>query len=189
MSLCSLFLCRNSKTCCGTLPPMVKPGALVIDVASVKTGPAKLMQDILPAHADIIGTHPLFGPQSGKNGIEGLNIAVCSIRGDRTDGVCRFLSDNLKLNVMRATPEEHDRELAYVQGLTHLLSRVIVSLDLPKFRFTTKTFDYMQKMVDMVRHDSDELFLAIAKENPFSDEAKKAFFDAAHKLEDKLGRS
>jgi len=170
------------------IAPIIRPGTLVMDVASVKVKPAQLMQDILPAHADIVGVHPLFGPQSGKNGIEGLNVAVCNIRGQRGDGVGRFLADTLKLNVLRATPEEHDRELAYIQGLTHLLARVIVSLDLPEFRFTTKAYDHMQKMVDMVRHDSDELFLAIAKENPFSGGAKKAFFEAAYKLEDKLGR-
>jgi prephenate dehydrogenase len=159
-----------------------------MDVASIKMKPVKLMQDILPPHADIIGLHPLFGPQSGKSGIEGLNIAVCSVRGARVDGVCGFLDDTLKLQVHRATPEEHDRELAWIQGLTHLLAKVIVSLDLPAFRFTTKTFDYMKQMVEMVRYDSDELFLAIERENPFAAEAKRAFFEAARKLEDRLNQ-
>jgi prephenate dehydrogenase len=89
---------------------------------------------------------------------------------------------------MRATPEEHDRELAYVQGLTHLLAKVIVALDLPNFRFTTRSFEHLQRAVEMVRYDSDELFLAIEKENPFSKDAKQAFFKAARKLEDKLNR-
>lgn len=167
---------------------LVKPGALVVDVASIKIGPAKLMQEILPAHTAIVGTHPLFGPQSGKDGIAGLNIAVCDVRGARAESVARFLADTLKLNVLRATPEEHDRELAYVQGLTHLLAKVIVSLDLPQFRFTTRTYEYLMKTVEMVRYDSEELFRAIERENPFSAEAKKAFFDAARRLEDKLGR-
>jgi prephenate dehydrogenase len=170
------------------IAPLIKPGALVVDVGSIKMGPAKLMQEILPPHAAIVGTHPLFGPQSGKDGIEGLNIAVCEVRGARAEGVERFLADMLKLNVMRATPEAHDRELAYVQGLTHLIAKVIVALDLPGFRFTTCTYEYMLKMVEMVRHDSDELFRAIEKENPFSSEAKQAFFTAARRLEDDLSR-
>lgn len=171
------------------IAPKLRAGTLVIDVASVKLKPVELMQKILPPHVDIVGTHPLFGPQSGKDGIKGLNIVVANVRGNRAGPVCSFLREKLGLNVFEATAEEHDRELAYVQGLTHLLAKVVVALDLPKFRFTTKTYDYMQKMVDMVRHDSDDLFMAIERENPFVGEAKRAFFDAARHLEDRLNRT
>ena len=165
---------------------IVRPGTLVIDVGSVKMKPAKLMRDILPAHADAVGTHPLFGPQSGKKGIKGLNIVVCDVRGGRAACVRRFCRNKLGLNVFAATPQQHDRELAYVQGLTHLLAKVIVSLKLPKFRFTTRTYEYMDQMVETVRYDSDELFRAIERENPFTKKAKKEFFAAARKLEEKL---
>lgn len=168
------------------LAPHLKPGALVIDVASVKIKPTEFMKKLLPAHAAIVGTHPLFGPQSGKGGIEGLNIAVCNVRGDRAKGVSAFLHEVLKLNVFETTPEDHDRQLAYVQGLTHLLAKVIVALDLPDFQLTTKTYDLMQQMIGMVRYDSDELFKAIERENPFTLEAKKAFFAAARQLEEAL---
>ena len=84
------------------------------------------------------------------------------------------------------TPEEHDREAAYVQGLTHMLAKIVVALDLPSMRFPTRTYELMQQMVEMVRHDSDELFCAIERENPFAAEAKRAFFAAARKLEEKL---
>lgn len=166
--------------------PWVKQGALVLDVASVKTKPADLMLSLLPDSVDIIGTHPLFGPQSGKDSIEGLNMALCNLRGNRAACVSDFLQNKLKLNVQPTTPQEHDKEMAYVQGLTHLLAKVVVSLDLPKFKFTTKTYDYMDQMVEMIRYDSDDLFKAIARENPFSGEAKKAFFAAARRLEEKL---
>ena len=53
--------------------PFIKPGALVVDVASVKVKPTGWMEQHVPAHADIVGLHPLFGPQSGKNGIAGLS--------------------------------------------------------------------------------------------------------------------
>lgn len=171
------------------LAPLLKPDALVIDVASVKIKPTEMMQKILPESVAIVGTHPLFGPQSGKNGIAGLNIAVCNVRGDRAAGVAAFLRDQLKLKVFEITAEDHDRQLAYVQGLTHLLAKVIVSLDLPEFQLTTKTYDLMTQMINMVRYDSDELFKAIERENPFTVEAKKSFFAAARKLEEALEHS
>ena len=63
------------------IAPLVRPGTLVIDVCSIKTRPMAILCDTLPDHVDIVGTHPLFGPQSGRDGIAGLRIAVCPGRG------------------------------------------------------------------------------------------------------------
>ena len=168
---------------------VVNPDALVLDVASVKIKPVAAMAEILPPSVAIVGTHPLFGPQSGKNGIAGLNIVLCDVRGGRLDEVARFCTERLGLRVSAVSPETHDREAAYVQGLTHMLAKIVVAMDLPPMRFPTRTYELMTQMVEMVRYDSDELFRAIERENPFSPEAKKAFFDAAHGLEDRLSRS
>jgi hypothetical protein len=53
---------------------------------------------------------------------------------------------------------------------------------------TTKTYGYMQQMIEMVRYDSDDLFCAIERENPFTTEAKQRFFAAASQLEDRLSQ-
>ncbi|MDE1900676.1 MAG: prephenate dehydrogenase [Alphaproteobacteria bacterium] len=168
------------------IAPLLRPGALVVDVGSVKIKPVAQMLEILPPHIAVVGTHPLFGPQSGKNGIAGLNIAVCEGRGGRAGEVARFCADALGLRVFEVTPEDHDRQMGYVQALTHLLAKVVVALDLPDMQLTTRTYELMQQMVDMVRYDSDELFRAIERENPFTEQAKKNFFAAARALEDRL---
>ena len=168
------------------IAPFLNQGALVLDVASVKIKPIEAMLDLLPPSVSIVGTHPLFGPQSGKNGIADLNIVLCDVRGGRGDEVARFCTDKLGLHSFMVTPEEHDRETAYVQGLTHMLAKIVVLMDLPPMRFPTKTYELMQQMVEMVRYDSDDLFRAIERENPFARTAKEAFFAAARHLEDKL---
>ena len=147
------------------------------------------MLEILPPHISIVGTHPLFGPQSGKNGIAGLNIAVCEVRGNCGNAVASFCSEKLGLKVFQVTPEEHDHEAAYVQGLTHMIAKMLVSLDLPQFKMTTKTYELIDRAVDFVRYDSDELFRTIERENPFVEETKKSFFAAARKLEKKLSEN
>ncbi len=164
-----------------------RPGQLVIDVGSVKELPAKILQKHLPKGVDIIGLHPLFGPQSGKNGIRGLNISVCNVRGSRNAKLINFFKNKLGLKVIEATPTQHDMELAYVQGLTHLIGKVFVSLGLPKFSQSTKTYDLLEQMVEMVRYDSDELFRTIERDNPYTADAKKDFFKAVAALEKKLG--
>ncbi|MFA5041751.1 MAG: prephenate dehydrogenase [Bdellovibrionales bacterium] len=171
------------------ISPYLKKNALVIDVASVKIKPCAAMKKLLPKSVSIVGTHPLFGPQSGKAGIKGLNIAVCDVRGGQGSCVARFCVAKLGLRVTQVTPEEHDREAAYVQGLTHMLAKIVLSLNLPEMRFPTYTYELMQQMVEMVRYDSDDLFHAIERENPFSKEAKRAFFAAAKALEAKMAKA
>jgi prephenate dehydrogenase len=168
------------------IAPLLKPDALVLDVSSVKIKPVQAMLDVLPVGVAVVGTHPLFGPQSGKNGIAGLNIAVCEGRGGRGADVVRFCAEKLGLNATLVSADEHDREAAYVQGLTHMLAKIVLSLDLPSMRFPTRTYELMQQMIEMVRYDSDELFHAIERENPHAEQAKKNFFAAARQLETKL---
>ena len=158
-------------------------GTLVLDVGSVKYDIAKLLEKELPAHVDIVCTHPLFGPQSGKNGIAGLKIAVCPVRGqERAQKVVDFLRDVLELNVIVTTPEDHDREIATVQGLTHMVAKILLEMEpLPK-NLTTKSYERIIEAVDMLRYDSMELFLAIERDNPFSRDVRTTFFEKADAL-------
>jgi len=173
---------------CRQIAPYLKPGALVLDVCSVKEEPIAAMLENLPAHVDIVGTHPLFGPQTGANGITGLRIALCNVRGDRLDCVEAFLSKELRLKTIVTTAEEHDRQLAFVQGLTHLMSKIVVEMDMPPLDHTTETFDIMMRMVESVRYDSEELFRAIENRNRFVGQTRRQFFDAARTIEERLAQ-
>src|SRR5437899_3211004 len=77
----------------------VKPNALVLDICSVKVIPMQMLQKYLPASVEYIGTHPIFGPQSGRYGIDGLQIAVCKgrVSESRYKAFIRFLHKKLKL--------------------------------------------------------------------------------------------
>jgi prephenate dehydrogenase len=168
------------------IAPHVRRDALVLDVCSIKVKPLAILAEILPPFVDIVGTHPLFGPQSGRNGIVGLRVAVCPVRGRRARLVGRFLRVAFGLEVIVTTPDAHDRQMAYVQGLTHLISRTVMAMDIPKLDQTTATFGHLMRMVDTVRHDSDALFRTIAMDNPYVDEVKTRFFKAAQDLEASL---
>jgi prephenate dehydrogenase len=169
---------RHLRTVAQAIAPHLKPGALVVDVCSVKVEPLSILDEELPAHADIVGTHPLFGPQSGRDGIAGLRIAVCPARGRRSALVERFLRRRLRLAAVRMSPEQHDRQMAYVQGLTHLISRIVLAMDVPPLEHKTATYAHLESMVGMVRHDSDELFRTIMADNPFTDDVMQSFVRA-----------
>jgi prephenate dehydrogenase len=169
----------------------LKPGALVLDVCSVKLVPAQLMRDLLPDTVEAIGTHPLFGPQSGRDGIAGLTMAVCPIREEtpkspRVRRVAAFARKALRLKVFITTPEAHDREAAMVQGLTHLIAKVLVQMEPLPRRMTTASFDRLMQAVDMVRYDAAEVFLAIERLNPYAADVRHRFFTLSAQLQETL---
>ena len=67
---------------CRTHGPRLTAGQIVADTCSVKQRPVEWMLRYLPERVHILGAHPLFGPDSGKDGIAGLKIAVCPVRID-----------------------------------------------------------------------------------------------------------
>lgn len=165
------------------IAPFLQPGALVLDVCSVKVEPLRLLADILPADCAVVGTHPLFGPNSSAAGIAGRKISVCEIRGGRSDCVAAFLRDRLGLGVIVTTPEDHDRQLAVAQGLTHLIGRVLDAMDLPTIEQTTAAYDHLRAMADIVGAVSPEVADAVAGRNPHSAAVRRRFYEAVAELE------
>ncbi len=177
---------RTLKALAEKIAPFVHPRALVIDVGSVKIKPARWLQDALPKSVYILCTHPLFGPQSARKGIHDLEIVVCPVRLRRLKPIVRFFEKTLDLKVSIATPEEHDKALAAVQGLTHLIAKVMSGLEPLPTVHTTRSYDLMIQGIGLVQGDSDELFLSIERDNPFAGEVRKRFFAEIDVLRSRL---
>jgi arogenate dehydrogenase (NADP+) len=60
-----------------------KKGPLVVDVLSVKEHARQTMLKHLPEECDILCTHPMFGPDSGRNGWHNLNFVYEKTRVDK----------------------------------------------------------------------------------------------------------
>ena len=118
---------------------LLKENALVIDVCSVKEYPVKLMKEILPEKIKLLATHPLFGPDSASETLEGNSIVLCKIR--LTDDCYQKIKSHLQkkgLIVIEATPEEHDKEIAVSLALTHFIGRALADFKAKKLRITTE---------------------------------------------------
>ena len=165
---------------------LVKPKSVIFDLSSVKVKPIDLMVKHLPKDVEIIGTHPLFGPQSGKNGIAGLNMVICPVRTKKNGNLSRFFSEELKLNVLERTPENHDQQMAYVQALTHFIGRSINEMDIPDVEQKTPAYQYLLDIKRNVGRDSMDLFLTIELENPYAKEVRENFIKELQKLNEKL---
>ncbi|MBS7543945.1 prephenate dehydrogenase [Ancylobacter oerskovii] len=164
-------------TCLAELSGHLRPGQIVIDVCSVKQEPARLMQALLPPGVDLLATHPMFGPQSAGDDVAGHRIVLCPLRGRQWRRVAAFLRRKLGLEIIVTSPEEHDRQAAMSQGLTHMLARAFESFGaVPTIR--TPSFDLLMRALSMVRGDSPEVYDAIIGGNPHVGPMRDRLVDA-----------
>ena len=163
--------------------PFVQPNALIADVSSVKVKPMQLMEKYFPDTVQIVGTHPLFGPQSGKNGIENLNLVLCPVRTSRAEIIRKFFSNILKLNVLERSPEIHDQQMAYVQALTHFVGRAVNNMDIPDVEQKTPAYQYLLDIKRNLGQDSMDLFLTIENENPYAKDVRQKFMTELERLD------
>ncbi|MBI4361282.1 prephenate dehydrogenase/arogenate dehydrogenase family protein [Candidatus Micrarchaeota archaeon] len=170
------------------IAPHLKKGAWVADVGSVKIEPVEWMEKILPKTVNVIGTHPIFGPQSGRNGIQGLPIIVCPVRGDSAK-VTAFLEGTLKLHVVQSTPEKHDEDMAYSQALAHFVGQALKEMDLPDVKEKAATYEALLAIRDLVKYDSPELFETIQKENPHAETVRQRFMDQLEEIHKRLRKA
>ena len=156
--------------------PFVVPRARVFEVASVKLKPLTLLDRLLPPSVALLGLHPMFGPQSGRHGIGGLKVVLCHPAPPRPAAapraVRRLLEGRLGLQVFVMSPERHDHQMAYIQGLTHWFARALREIELPSPELATVAYQHMLAIEENLRHDSEALFLTIERENPFGASAR-----------------
>lgn len=168
--------------------PHLRPEVLVIDVASVKVRPAQLLERRLGEHMRFLGLHPMFGPQSGRDGLPGLKVVVCRPpRQGPTDAQLRSVTSHLEslgLDLLEMNAADHDREMAYVQGLTHWMAKALREIHLPDLRLATPAYRHLLKIEEILREDSLDLFLTIQRENPFAEGARRELEEKLQEIED-----
>jgi prephenate dehydrogenase len=149
------------------IAPLVRPGHTIADTCSVKIVPAQLMERHLPAGVGLLATHPMFGPDSAKAGLEGLPVVLHDLRdaAEPLEFWAKTFS-GLGMNVLRLTPEEHDEAAAYTQGVTHFLGRVLDDMGLKGHPIATRGYQRLLDLVQQTCNDPFQLFLDMQNYNP-----------------------
>lgn len=165
----------------------VSRNSLVLDVCSLKEFSEDIMKKYFNKNVQIIGTHPLFGPQSAKNNIKGMRICLVKTRCDDLvfEKVKKFLK-KIGLEVIITTSKEHDKQMAASQALTHFIGRSISNLRLDDVSLKTKTYEDLMNITKIISEDSEELFLNIQNKNKYAKKAREDFIKKIVELNKKL---
>lgn len=166
----------------------LRPGATVVDMASVKVEPMRWMAEKLPPEVARVGTHPLFGPDSVlERGIRGQRIVVCEAEGHAAAArSIEVVARRLGLEVVRLDPEAHDREMARSQALVFLLARALSAAGLEGSEFGTPSERRIWSALQLTSADTDELYEDIVRLNPYAPESAKVLAAAVRAEVDRL---
>lgn len=150
------------------LADTLQPETLVIDVCSVKVYPQKLLDKYLPGHVNLLVTHPLFGPQSASTSTKGHRLIVARQAGDRAQKVLEYCRDNLELEIINMSAEEHDKIMADVHALTFFVARALSNMNLQDNPFMTPSYQMILDFVQFDHSHSNQLFETIEQGNPYA---------------------
>lgn len=159
----------------------------LMDVCSIKQESLRLIRRAFPA-TEVIATHPLFGPQSyGLPGVK-CKLVVCPPENPtpRYEFLLAHFRDELDLTIVHATPEQHDREMANVQALTHFIAKALVELDVKPSPLSTPSFDLLVQLTNILAKDSYELFETIQNGNSFAAGVRERLLTALTSLNARL---
>jgi arogenate dehydrogenase (NADP+) len=134
----------------------------------------------VPPSSDVLLTHPMFGPESAKNGWYNLPMVYEQVRIRDPQRCSDFLSvfnDN-GCEMLEMQAETHDAYSAGSQFITHLTGRVLARLGPSSTPINTKGFEVLLKLVENTCKDSWDLFSGLFKHNPRSLEQLDAFEEA-----------
>ncbi|KAK4385276.1 Arogenate dehydrogenase 1, chloroplastic [Sesamum angolense] len=143
---------------------------LFVDVLSVKEYPRDLMLQVLPSDSDVLCTHPMFGPESGRHGWKDLSFMYDKVRITNEATCSSFLqifsSEGCKM--MEMTCEEHDKLAARSQFLTHTIGRVLAEMKVEPTPIDTKGFQKLVEVKESTSRDSFDLFSGLFVHNRFA---------------------
>ncbi|CAK9153177.1 unnamed protein product [Ilex paraguariensis] len=145
----------------------LKRSTLFVDVLSVKEFPKNLFLQILPCDFDILCTHPMFGPESGKYSWNDLPFVYDQVRIGNEDSrairIERFLEIFKKegCRMVEMSCAEQDKYAAGSQFITHTMGRVLEKLGLETTPINTKGYETLLNLVENTSGDSFDLYYGL----------------------------
>ena len=165
-----------------------REGQLLIDVLAVKLYPAKIFEKHLKGTAaQAMLTHPMFGPDSSKDGFADLPIIVNRFMasGANFNFWKKYFTDK-QLRVVELTPKEHDKMAANSIGLTHFLGRLLEQYKFAATPIDTVGAKKLLEIKEQTCRDTWQLFNDLQHYNPYTEKMRLKLGEAYDVVYNKL---
>jgi prephenate dehydrogenase len=172
------------------IAPLLARNQLLCDFTSLKVRPVDAM---LQSKANVVGLHPMFGPTVSS--LKGQTIIICPARVEDAalqNLLAVFQNEGARCTI--ATPEEHDRMMAVVQGLTHYVTLCMaesirrLGIDITATQeFTSPVYQIELSLMGRLLSQDPDLYADILQQNPFVPEVLGACRSSAGELAEIIG--
>lgn len=161
------------------IAPYISKEALVLDTCSVKEWPLEQMRTLLPEDVDILGTHPMFGPDSVKDTLFGTKLVLCPerISTQRLDSITHYFQ-NHGIKIIQTTAAEHDQQMSSSLLLSHFIGKGLLEFGSKEQEIDTKGYRRLLRILETVQNDSDTLFRDMFKYNRFAKNTLEQFLSS-----------
>ena len=160
---------------------------VVLDVGSVKVGPAAALAAELGDDVPWVATHPLFGPASITRG-ERLRAVVCpNARHPAATVAVRALYASLGCAVLDLDPHEHDKRMASTHALGFFLAKGLLDAGATfEDPVTPPSSLGIAKAIRSVRSDAGHLLVSLHRENPYAEAMREKALESLGRLHEAL---
>jgi prephenate dehydrogenase len=167
--------------------PLLNKDSVVVDVCSVKVYPTEWMKASLPETVSILATHPIFGPDSAADSLKDRKIFLSPVRIEKKQyqKIKAYLASK-ELVLIESTPEDHDEQIAVSLALTHYIGRTLSEFGAAPLDIDSEGYKRLLHILEVVEHDTWQLFYDMHRYNPYAKEKRAAFMQAMQKINEQI---
>jgi prephenate dehydrogenase len=165
-----------------------RPDHILVDVLSVKLYPSEVFKkELSGSKTQALLTHPMFGPDSSKNGFENLPIVIDKfLTNDQNYNFWKNYFLKKHLRVIELTAQEHDKLAANSQGVTHFIGRLLDEFVIKQTPIDTVGTTKLLEVKEQTCNDTWELFTNLQHFNPYTKTMRIKLGESYDKLYNKL---
>lgn len=165
----------------------LQPQGIILDVGSIKS-PLKLpLMNLLDAGCKVVSIHPMFGPDIKL--LSNKHVIFIDIGDSQSVAKVKALFQPTMVEQIDMQLEDHDRLIAYILGLSHIINIAFMSVltesgeaaDILS-KLSSTTFDAQLSIGKNVVSENPHLYFEIQKLNNYSKSTLNALGDAVQRI-------
>lgn len=165
----------------------LKPSGIVLDVSSIKSPLRRPLRQLTDAGCRVVSIHPMFGPSTQL--LSNKHVIFIDMGDEEAVTQVKQLFHPTMAERIDMKFEDHDRLIAYVLGLSHILNIAFMTVLTESgeaaqhlAQLSSTTFDAQLDIARSVAHENPQLYYEIQKLNHYSPSTLNALSDTVHRL-------
>lgn len=165
----------------------LKPSGIVLDISSIKSPLRLPLRQLADSGCKVVSIHPMFGPDIQL--MSGKHVIFIDMGNEEAVNQVKQLFQPTMAERIDMKFEDHDRLIAYVLGLSHVVNIAFMTVlsesgeaaDLLS-KLSSTTFDAQLGIANNVSNENPNLYFEIQKLNHYSPTTLNALSDAVQRI-------